>query len=151
MASPTSAFNPFLAAAIPGFSTFPGGGDGMIPVGLSTNPSISSEYHPTSPVSPIPSVFSSTQGLALRPSRYQGAAELHASTSHTQHYQTPSFRKYVTGLVFVMIWFLLLADFIYRSSHFNPAHFLSNEFQPEIWTPDVEGSKNPREDSHKHM
>ncbi|KAI9784256.1 MAG: hypothetical protein M1816_000928 [Peltula sp. TS41687] len=132
MASPTSPFNPYLAA-IPGMSNFTGGGGGMIPIGLSTTDlSIPPEYPPppTSPVSPLPPTFSPTRGLALRPSRYQVAAELHAaSTAHTQHYQTPSF----------------------RNSHFNPAHFLSTDFQPEIWTPEHEGGgggagKNPRED-----
>lgn len=45
-----------------------------------------------------------------------------------------------------------LANFdIIRSSLFNPAHFRSNEFQPEIWTPELEGAKSPKEDSHKHL
>lgn len=100
MASLSSGFDPILAQ-IPGISLAIPMGGGLGALGLLPTSPLTSDY-PAPPVSaPAPhSAYSpktttamSPTTLPLRPSRYQGAAALYASTSQTQHYQTPSFKK----------------------------------------------------------
>lgn len=63
---------------------------------------------PTAPTSPS---ASSVGGSSFRPSRYscEYEAGLHRSSTQTQHYQTPSFKKYVHVLASIwraQAWFL---------------------------------------------
>ncbi|KAI9791331.1 MAG: hypothetical protein M1833_001556 [Piccolia ochrophora] len=134
--SPTTDMN--LLSAIPGMSYVGIPSTGMVPLGLSTN-TVSTSGYATSPVSPVsPSFPSPSQPLSpaaetgagsFRPSKYEYEAEFYPSSTPSMPFQTATF----------------------RNSHFNPAHFRNSDFQPELWSPDSDFIKSPRDEGQRHQ
>ncbi|OCL02684.1 cysteine proteinase [Glonium stellatum] len=91
------------------------------PVPVSTTQDYVSHVNPTIPVeSPIGMSINSPmtieRGGPFRPSMYELEPGFHSGQSHSLPFQTS----------------------IFRNSHYNTAHFLNPDFQPEEWTPDSE-------------
>lgn len=82
------------------------------------------------------------RGGPFRPSMYELEPNFGFS-GQAQPFQTSIFRKYVSSLFYGTI------GLTFDSSHFNTAHYMNAEFQPEEWCPDGEyatGNKG----RHKH-
>ncbi|KAI9842979.1 MAG: hypothetical protein M1837_006716 [Sclerophora amabilis] len=127
---------PYLTA-IPGMSFASVPSNNMTPLGLSpSNGIMSSGYAGGSPVTPVspgfpspslplsPSVTEKGAG-GFRPSKYEYEADFFPSPMTNMPFQTPTF----------------------RNSHFNPAHFRNQDFQPEMWCPESEPAKSPKDEN----
>ncbi|KAJ4362154.1 hypothetical protein N0V95_001502 [Ascochyta clinopodiicola] len=103
--------------------------------------------HPAPPPAPPVSIERSAplaveRGGPFRPSMYELEPNFGFS-SQAQPFQTSIFRKYVLPVVHGV------TELTPASSHYNTAHFMNPEFQPEEWCPDGEyatGNKG----RHKH-
>lgn len=110
-------------------------------------PPITLPMHPAPPPPPPVGIERNTplaveRGGPFRPSMYELEPGFGFS-NQAQPFQTSIFRKYVSYLPFD------LPDLTLYSSHYNTAHFMNPDFQPEEWCPDGDyatGNKG----RHKH-
>lgn len=91
-----------------------------VPVPITTQDYVS-HVNPTIPIEspinmPINSPTSIERGGPFRPSMYELEPRFHSGHSHSLPFQTS----------------------IFRNSHYNTAHFLNPDFQPEEWSPESE-------------
>ena len=82
-------------------------------------------------------------GGPFRPSMYQLEPGFGFS-NQAQPFQTSIFRKYVLRDT------RNVSALTYHSSHFNTAHFMNPDFQPEEWCPDGEYATSNNKGRHKH-
>ena len=87
---------------------------------------------PPPPVSIERSPLTIERGGPFRPSIYELEPGFASGQVHTLPFQTSQFRKYVP------ISSSAVELLTRSSSHYNTAHFLNPDFQPEEWSPDTE-------------
>lgn len=114
--------------------------DTMAPYGMQPVAAIPPESQYTSNFTPVditPTIPVETprieRGGPFRHSAWQLEPELNMTTCATNFFQTSVFRKSVPSLR--SRWWSTLTP---KSSHYNQAHFLNSDFQPEQWTPNDE-------------
>ncbi|KAI9833326.1 MAG: hypothetical protein M1819_003721 [Sarea resinae] len=133
----TSELNPWLAE-IPGMSFAPVAADASLSLGdYGRTPLLPADYPPP-PSSPL-SQSVSNSSLPLTPT---------SGESRVPNFR-PSKYEYEVGFSPSPVQNIPCQTATFRNSHYNPAHFLNTDFQPEMWTPDSEYKTEGRHERHR--